>query len=75
MNNARNVAFFELPPDAFPILLELIRDDTGEVVWKQNVIRPCVLRIPGFGGQGFRVHGRVTFGNGDVHEEAVPEKV
>ncbi len=74
MNRAGRAGFFELPPDAFPILIELVRDDTGQVVWEQNVIRPSLVRIPGFGGQGFRVHGRVTFGNGEVHEEAVPGK-
>lgn len=68
------IEFFALPASDFPILAELLRDDTGEVVWRRVINGPGVIKVPGFGGQGFRVHARITYADGRVDEEEVPEK-
>ncbi len=69
-----SIPVVELPEDAYPILAELFREDTGEVVWSTTILGPSIFRVPAFGGQGFIVRARVTYANGEVHEEAVPGK-
>lgn len=63
--------FHELQPEAFPFLVELLDEVSGELRWSQNVTGPGGLRVPSKhqinDGRTLRV--RITFGDGEVIEE------
>jgi hypothetical protein len=48
--------------------IELIRSDTGEVVWRQVVEGPGGLEVPGFGHLGAPIGVRITYNGGHVEE-------
>ena len=65
------VAFRDLPAEAFPFTVELLKADTRTVVWTATVDGPGALRVPGPDetGPGRKIV-RVTFADGTVQEEA-----
>ncbi len=61
-------AFADLTPDQYPLKIELIRVDTDAILFAAVANGPGVIDIPGYGGQGFEVKVRLTYGNGVVQE-------
>ena len=49
-------AFHKIPPEAFPITIQIFSGSTGEVLWSAIVEKPqpidswARIEIPGFGG-------------------------
>ena len=50
-------------------MVELFREDTGEILFLKVITGPGVIRIPGRGGQGFHVKARITWPDGTVETE------
>lgn len=69
-------AFYDLPADAFPFVIEFTRADTGAVVHRIEVTGPGAITVPGLGRQlgGVRIDARVVQlekppGDSDRHTE------
>lgn len=60
------VDFIAWPAEDFPFTAELVRPD-GEVLWREYVPGPMVLRIPGFDDQTLRA--QLRFPDGRVLQE------
>jgi hypothetical protein len=65
-------AFIDVPNERFPIVIEMFRVDTGEVVWSQFISGPGAVTIPPLKDmQGVAIGTRVIDGTGLV-EEIIP---
>lgn len=62
------VPYFNLPKDAFPMVVEFFSVSTRERVWQTTVEDAGVLRIPALVEEYGKVRVRITYANGDVFE-------
>lgn len=61
---ANPMTFASFPAEYFPIVMTLIREDTGETVWEEPVDGSGVLSVPGFGHLGVGIATQVRYANG-----------
>jgi len=65
----KRVMAADLGAQHYPVTVELIDYDTGEVLWRETAEGPGVMHVPSFRPR--IVKARATFGDGTV-EEAPP---
>jgi hypothetical protein len=65
-----NTAFVDLPPDSFPLTIELLDAETRLVRWSARVTEPGVLNVPSRTevNDGKLLAARVTWPDGTVQE-------
>lgn len=56
--------FASFPAEYFPMVMTLIREDTGETVWEEAIDGGGTLRIPGFGYLGVGIATQIVYANG-----------
>lgn len=59
-----DATFASFPPEYFPIVITLIREDTGETVWEESVDGSGAIRVPGFGELGVGIATQIRYANG-----------
>lgn len=68
-------ARINLPLESFPVRMELIHWQTGEVLWERNIKAPANVarvRIPGRAALKAPVITRMTLANGEVLQSPPP---
>lgn len=67
---------FNIKPDNFPFAIEILSDDTGQLLWSEIVTGPGAIAIPGNAELGGRpVNVRMTMANGAWYHETHDGKV
>lgn len=70
-----NVAFYDMPAEAFPFVMEIFEEDTGLLVWRVQVDGASAIPIPGKDPEEpTRMvvittpdqHSSISFSNGDT---------
>jgi hypothetical protein len=73
VDRATPTPMYRMKPRDFPFTIEIFREDTGEIVWREVISGPGVLEVPGFGGSGFKVGVRTIYPDGRV-ETILPDR-